>query len=115
MTQEFINSSIKVLVRLNENREITQIGSSIFLDYTDFIVIDEGVGDKFAHAQNQYLDMDLADDYGRYNYKYIDNIVTEIINPPYVDAPKTPTTEEVLLESAIDIDYRLSMIEMGLI
>lgn len=68
---------IKVYVKLNENNVITQINSSIFLkDTTDYIEIDEGQGDKFSHAQSQYLPKGLVDEQGRYNYKLIDNVPT---------------------------------------
>ena len=36
-------------------------------------MIDEGSGDKYAHAQSNYLEKRIYDDQGRYNYKYIDN------------------------------------------
>ena len=67
---------IKVYVKLNENNVITQINSSIFLkDMTDYICIDEGTGDKYAHAQGNYLPKGLTDDKGRYNYKYDKKLV----------------------------------------
>lgn len=66
-------SKINVYVELNENKIIKRIESSIsssYLDFTDWIKIDEGVGDKYALAQNNYLEKGLIDNNGRYNYKY---------------------------------------------
>lgn len=70
--EEMIEQPIKVYVRVNENEEITEVASSIFIkDLTGWIEIDSGFGDKFAHAQTQYFEKPLINDYGSYNYRYI--------------------------------------------
>ena len=70
---------IKVYAKVSENNEITEIASSIFLsDITDWIEIGSGYGDKYAHAQHNYLDKPLVDMQGRYNYKLVDGVVVEI-------------------------------------
>lgn len=70
---------IKVYVKTNEINEIIEINSSIFLaDTTDYIEIDSGYGDKYAHAQGNYLEKGLCDEQGRYNYKLVDCEVVEI-------------------------------------
>ena len=98
---------IKVYVKLDENKIITQINSSIFLkDMTDYICIDEGMGDKFAHAQGNYLPKGLMDNNGKYNYKFDNGLVEltdeekEVLFP--VPKPQ-PTNDERLeaLESAM--------------
>lgn len=72
-------NTIKVYIKLNESNCITDINSSIFLNCTeDYIKIDEGNGDKYSHAQGNYLDKGLVDAQGRYNYKYVDNKVLEL-------------------------------------
>ncbi len=64
---------IKVYVKVDSSKCITAIGSSIFLtDLVDWIEIDEGTGDKYAHAQGSYFDKPLVDENGCYNYKLID-------------------------------------------
>lgn len=69
---------IKVYAKLDENNVIISVNSSIFLkDTTDYIEIDEGMGDKFAHAQGNYLSKGLIDEQGRYNYKYVDETLVE--------------------------------------
>ena len=71
-------NKIKVYAKLDENNVIISINSSIFLkDTTDYIEIDEGKGDKFVHAQGNYLSKGLIDEQGRYNYKYVDETLVE--------------------------------------
>ena len=75
--EEMIEQPIKVYVKVNENNEIIEVGSSIFIeDTTGWIEIDEGFGDKYAHAQSQYFDKPLINENGVYNYKYINNKIT---------------------------------------
>lgn len=65
-----MDETIKVYVRINENREIIEINSDIFIkDFTGWVKIDEGVGDKYAHAQSQYFDKPLINEDGTYNYR----------------------------------------------
>ena len=62
-----------VYAKTDENGIITAINSSAFLtDVTDWIEIDEGVGDKYHHAQNNYLPDRLTDENGIFNYKLVD-------------------------------------------
>ncbi len=74
--EEYFNESIKVYIKVNEKNDITRIGSSIFLnDVSGWIKIDEGYGDKFAHAQSQYFDKPLQSENGKFNFKYINGEV----------------------------------------
>ena len=68
-----------VYVKLDSENRIISINSSAFLtDATDWIQVDEGLGDRFHHAQGNYLEKGLMDENGCYNYKYVDGIVDEI-------------------------------------
>ena len=68
--EEFVEQPIKVYVMVNENNEITAINSEIFIrDLTDWVYVDEGFGDKYAHAQSNYFGEELSDDDG--NYKFV--------------------------------------------
>lgn len=61
----------KVYIKVNENDEIVDINSNIFLkDTTGYICIDEGEGDRYAHAQGHYLPEPLQSDNGQYNFIY---------------------------------------------
>ena len=69
---------IKVYIKINSNNEIIEINSEIFIqDLTNWIEIDEGYGDKYAHAQSQYFDKPLISEEGHYNYKYINGKIVE--------------------------------------
>jgi hypothetical protein len=69
----------KVYVKTDSNDVITEINSNIFLKSVEnYIMIDEGEGDRYAHAQGNYLDKGLIDDYGRYNYKQLDGKAIEL-------------------------------------
>ena len=69
---------IKVYIKVNKNHEITEVGSSIFIeDTTDWIEIDEGSGDKYAHAQHNYFEKPLKDENENYNYLYINGKIYE--------------------------------------
>lgn len=76
--KNFIEQPIKVYIKTNENNEVIEVGSSIFIeDLADWIEIDRGYGDKYAHAQSQYFDKPLMNEYGTYNYKYEKGVITE--------------------------------------
>ena len=75
--EEMIEQPIKVYVKVNDKNEVVEVGSSIFIeDTTGWIEIDEGFGDKYAHAQSQYFDKPLINENGVHNYKYINNKIT---------------------------------------
>ena len=62
-----------VYAKTDNGNVITSINSSAFLsDVTDWTEIDEGEGDKYLHAQNNYLPDRLTDENGIFNYKLTD-------------------------------------------
>lgn len=72
------NEPTRVYIKTDSNNNVTAVNSSIFLsDLTGWIYIDEGYGDKYAHAQGNYFDKPIMTDGGIYRYKYIDNAVDE--------------------------------------
>lgn len=76
--EEIIEQPIKVYIKVNSNNEIIDINSEIFIkDFTDWIEIDSGYGDKYAHAQSQYFNKPLINDDGNYNYKYFNRKIIE--------------------------------------
>ena len=83
---------MKVFIKLDDEDNIININSEIFIeDTSDWIEIDDGEGDKYAHAQGNYLPKPLINDIGYYNYKYKDNKIVECANEdiaPYVIARK---------------------------
>lgn len=68
----------KVLVRIDAAGSVIAINSNAFLqDTTGWVQIDEGSGDKFHHAQGNYLPTPLMDDQCHYLYKLADGAVVE--------------------------------------
>ena len=67
---EEFDFSYSVYVKTNGDGVITEVNSSAFiLDTTGWVYIDEGVGDKYHHAQGNYLSVGLTDENGIFNYK----------------------------------------------
>lgn len=89
----------KVYVSLQDGY-ITSINSEIFLSQEEIQTmteIDQGQGDKYAHAQSQYLEKGLVDEQGRYNYKFVSGKVVEVAEAekPTIKEPKAePTVQE---------------------
>ena len=76
---EFFEQPIGVYIKTNANGYITEVGSDVFIkDLTGWIKIDEGYGDKYAHAQGMYFEKPLINDTGVYNYKYENGEVTAL-------------------------------------
>lgn len=93
-----MNNEYKVYVSL-QNGYITSINSEIFLSQEEIQAmteIDQGKGDKYAHAQGLYLEKGLVDEHGRYNYKYVDSKVVEVAEAekPTIEEPKAVPTEQ---------------------
>lgn len=73
-----LEQPIEVYVKVNENNEIVNIDSSIFIkDLTGWVKIDEGLGYKYSHAQVKYLSKPLLSKERKYNYKLVDGKVVE--------------------------------------
>lgn len=88
----------KVYVSLQDGY-ITSINSNIFLseeEMSTMTEIDQGQGDKYAHAQSQYLEKGLVDEQGRYNYKCVNGKVVEVAEAekPTIEEPKAVPTEQ---------------------
>lgn len=61
-----------VFVKTNDSGYITAVNSSAFLsDTTGWTEIDQGAGDKYHHAQGNYLPGPLMTVGGAYRYKLI--------------------------------------------
>lgn len=59
-----------VYVKINSDGFITDVNSDIFIDNLEgWTKIDEGEGDKYDHAQSQYFDSPLIDEFGNYTHK----------------------------------------------
>lgn len=97
---------VKVYINKDSGNNITSINSEIFLSQEEIQTmteIDQGQGDKYAHAQGMYLEKGLVDKYGRYNYKYVEGKVIEIAegDKPTIEEPKAVPTEQDKIEAQV--------------
>lgn len=95
----------KVYVSLQDGY-ITSINSEIFLtqeEISTMVEIDKGEGDKYAHAQSQYLEKGLIDEQGRYNYKFVEGKVVEVSEDekPKVTKPEQQATAQDKIEAQV--------------
>ena len=103
----------KVYIELDSDNNIISINSELFLsqkEMENMTLIDEGEGDKFAHAQSQYLEKNLIDELGRYNYKFEDGTIKEI-----AEADKqqpTPTKTEPTEQEKINAQLMLQIAQL---
>ena len=93
-----MNNEYKVYVSLQDGY-ITSINSDIFLseeEMSTMTEIDQGQGDKYAHAQSEYLEKGLVDEHGRYNYIFVEGKVIEVAEAekPTIKEPKAVPTEQ---------------------
>jgi hypothetical protein len=108
-----------VYVKLDDANRITAVNSSAFLpDTTGWTEIDSGYGDKYHHAQGNYFLQPIMDERGVYRYKLVDVKPVERtayeMDADYDARPAPePTTEELLLETAADHEYRICLMELG--
>lgn len=97
------NNMYKVYIKTDDLGRITAINSSAFLseeEQKNWTLIDEGEGDKFHHAQGNYLPKMLFDDNGAFRFKWngekIEERTEEEMSEDETPAVKIPTTEERL-------------------
>lgn len=100
-----MENEYKVYVSLQDGY-ITSINSEIFLSQEEIQTmaeIDKGQGDKYAHAQSQYLDKELVDEQGRYNYKYVEGKVVEVAEEekPTIKEPEQQATAQDKIEAQV--------------
>ena len=69
--------SCKVLVQTDDAGRVTAINSDAFVSGDGWTQIDEGEGDRYRHAQNNYLLKPLTDERGVYRYKLMDGLVAQ--------------------------------------
>lgn len=100
-----MENEYKVYVSLSDGY-ITSINSEIFLSQEEIQTmteIDKGQGDKYAHAQSQYLEKELVDEHGRYNYKFVAGKVVEVAEEekPTIKKPEQQATAQDRIEAQV--------------
>ena len=69
---------MRVFIKTDSKNRITAVNSEIFIsDFSGWVEIDNGDGDKFAHAQGNYLPKPLTDENRIYRYKYENGVISE--------------------------------------
>ena len=69
---------MRVFIKTDSQDRITAVNSEIFIsDLSGWTEIDSGDGDRFAHAQGNYLPKPLIDGNGVYRYKFVDGAICE--------------------------------------
>lgn len=96
-----------VYVKIDKAGRIVSINSDAFLtDLNGWMKIDEGYGDRYHHAQGNYLDGPLYDERGICRYKLADGAVVprtrEEMDADYVPPSAPPKTNaELEAENAL--------------
>lgn len=96
----------RVYVKIDDASRIISINSSAFLPSTEgWVAIDEGLGDRYHHAQGNYFPKPIYEERGIPVYKYIDGEVLERtqeeINADYhKPVPQPSETDIALVELA---------------
>ena len=99
---EFEMQPYGVYVKTDEADRIIAINSSAFLRETDgWTLIDEGHGDRYHHAQGNYLKMPIIDERGVYRYELVDGKPEER-TAEEMDADYTPPEPKASIESRMD-------------
>ena len=104
--------SYNVLVLLNERNLIVSVNSSAFVFGEEWVQIDEGVGDRYHHAQGNYFKKPIYDDRGIPRYAYVPDSepawrerTKEEMDADYVPPMVKPSAEELLDALMEGIEY----------
>lgn len=102
-----------VYVKIDSRRCIYDVNSSAFItDPSGWVIIDEGEGDRFRHAQSNYFSLPIKTDEGVLRYKLAEDDRAVERTPEEMAAdeaetfvPPQATTEERVseLEAALDM------------
>ena len=107
-----------VCVQTDETGRITAINSSAFVDSDWGTEIDSGYGDKYHHAQGNYLDGPLYDDNGIPRYKLdrgrvVERTEEEIAADLAAMPAPPPTREEILEAKILELQQQLLKLQTG--
>ena len=94
---------MRVFIKTDSKNRITAVNSEIFIsDFSGWTEINSGDGDKFAHAQGNYLPKPVMDENGVYRYKYENGAVCERSSDEMaadMPAPEYSVTTEQRMEA----------------
>ena len=103
----------KVYIQTDDAGRVTAIQSSAFLIDTDgWALLDSGYGDRYHHAQGNYLRGPLMDERGIWRYKLVDGQpverTAEEMDADYSARPAPPPTTE---ERMNNVEQRTDALE----
>ena len=98
-----------VYVRIDNMDRIISINSSAFLtDTSGWIEIDRGFGDKYHHAQGNYLSASLFENHGIPRYKLVESKpverTQEEIDADYVEPVPQPSENDIALVELAELE-----------
>lgn len=71
----------KVYIKVDEQNNVVSVegGYSVsnITDFSKWILVDEGTGDRYNLCQNNYLSKPILEEHGLYQYAYIDGQIVE--------------------------------------
>ena len=106
-----------VYVRADERGRVTEVNSSAFLvECAGFTAIDSGTGDRYAHAQGNYLPKPLLDERGIPRYRLQNGKLFER-TAQEMDAdmlPSVPVQTDAQRMNALEEELRAAKILLGL-
>ena len=109
-----------VYIKADESGRIIAVNSSAFLlDTAGWTEIDAGLGDKYHHAQGNYFPQPLYDEQGCHNYIYGGTVrpatLAEKAEELAARPKPEPTAEDDIMNMIVDQEYRLTLLELGVI
>ena len=112
---DFMQQNYIVYVWIDDQSRIIGVNSSAFIgDTSKWIKIDEGLGDKYHHAQNYYFEKPIYTADGVPRYKLVDGKAVERteeeINADKPKPPKPQPTVEQLQEQLLQTQLALTEI-----
>lgn len=104
-----MGNNYKVYIRTDDAGRITAINSSSFLaDDTGWVYIDEGTGNRYHHAQNNYFSKPKYDERGIPRYAYVPDgspkwreRTQEEMDADYVEPQPVKTVDELAAENEL--------------
>ena len=104
----------KVYIQIDAQSRIIAVNSDAFLtDLTNWIQIDEGDGDKYHHAQGNYLPKSIMTAQKIYQYKLVNNVVIERTTKEIaIDIATIPTSPLTLEEEIEQLKNELEAIKL---
>lgn len=108
-----MEGAYKVLIKINNAKNIIAVDSDAFVASLDgWIQIDEGIGDRYHHAQNNYFPKPKYDERGIPCYDYVPDgdpkwreRTQEEMDADYMPPEKEVTAEELLTELIEGIEH----------